>query len=252
MKFVFLAATLFAAVFAAESIVDELTEPQLTVTASFPEDNPFGHVTNGEANAMSIYVENSSDQNITIIDVAGSFHQVDTDTLIKNTTALTYGVYLIPGTKITLPYAFHSELKPGDTRLHLWINHAVKGTKYRVSAYDSVITVVEAPLSIFDWKLLSTYLITLAFIAGTGYFAYQSFFPTSTLSKSKRTRKPKVPQEISAPVGTVTATGAGGYQEEWIPEHHLKKARSAKGGNKSDGGAVSSGDEGIKRGKKRS
>jgi hypothetical protein len=26
----------------------------------------------------------------------------------------------------------------------------------------------------------------------------------------------------------VTATGASGYQEEWIPEHHLKKAKGKK------------------------
>jgi hypothetical protein len=26
----------------------------------------------------------------------------------------------------------------------------------------------------------------------------------------------------------VTATGAGGYQEEWIPEHHLRKPKSSR------------------------
>lgn len=95
-------------------------------------------------------------------------------------------------------------------------------------------------------KRVSTYLITLGLLGGLAYLAYDSFFPAS--STKPKTRKQK-PQVISAPVGTVTATGAGGYQEEWIPAHHLKKAKGPKG-NKSDGGA-SSGDELSKKGKKK-
>lgn len=66
-------------------------------------------------------------------------------------------------------------------------------------------------------------------LAGLGYVAFRTFVPQS--------RKRKV-QSVSAPVGTVVATGAGGYQEEWIPEHHLKKSKTRKGT-----GAASSGDE---------
>jgi len=50
------------------------------------------------------------------------------------------------------------------------------------------------------------------------YFAYLSFFP------QKKTRK----TTVSVSVGTVTATTARGYQEEWIPEHHIKKSKSGK------------------------
>ena len=79
---------------------------------------------------------------------------------------------------------------------------------------------------------ITTYLITAAFLGGLGYFAWISFGP-----KAKKTRKPAPTKAtISAPVGKVTATGAGGYEEEWIPEHHLK-------GRKTKKGALSSGDE---------
>lgn len=82
----------------------------------------------------------------------------------------------------------------------------------------------------------STYFVVAGLLSGLSYFAYLTFVP----QPKKRTKK-SVPA-VSAPVGTVTATGAGGYQEEWIPEHHLRKgAKKAKQG----GGAVSgtSGDE---------
>jgi hypothetical protein len=44
--------------------------------------------------------------------------------------------------------------------------------------------------------------------------------------------------QTSTPVTTATPILASGYQEEWIPEHHLRKGKSRK-----TGGAVSSGDE---------
>ncbi|KII89784.1 hypothetical protein PLICRDRAFT_108566 [Plicaturopsis crispa FD-325 SS-3] len=221
-------AGLFLSVVASEGS----TEPEILVSASFPEDNPFGHVVNGEKNKLTLVVENKSNRNVTLKTVAGSVHQPETNSLIKNTTSLTYGLSLLEGTKVSVPYTFHSEYKPGDVRLNVWLEHTVDGETYRVTAYDSIVKVVEPELSIFDFKLISTYLMVAALLSGLGYFAYLTFVP-----QTKRTR-PKA-QEVSAPVGTVTATGAGGYQEEWIPEHHLKKTKSGK----KRGGALSSGDE---------
>lgn len=66
---------------------------------------------------------------------------------------------------------------------------------------------------------ISTYLIVAAFFGGLTYVAYLSFVP-----QPKKTRK----SAVSAPVGPVTATAAGGYQEEWIPDHHLKKTKRSK------------------------
>lgn len=106
---------------------------------------------------------------------------------------------------------------------------------------------MEPEISFFDFKLyvhdrfcgsctdtltlssLTTYATVLGLLSALGYFAYTTFAP----QPKKTTRKPAV----SAPVGTVTASGAGGYQEEWIPEHHLKKGKGKKVG------ALSSGDE---------
>jgi len=90
---------------------------------------------------------------------------------------------------------------------------------------------------VYSPSRLITYLITGTLLAAGGYYAALSFFPT--LSKPKRKRAPKVSEaEITAPVGTVKASGVG-YSEEWIPEHHLKPTRKGKKGD----GALSSGDE---------
>ncbi len=59
-------------------------------------------------------------------------------------------------------------------------------------------------------------------MGGLSYFTFITFVP----QPKKRSKKPS--STVSAPIGTVTATGAGGYQEEWIPEHHLRKGKKIK------------------------
>lgn len=212
------------------SPVGDTEEPAVLAVAVFPEDNPFGHVVNGERNKLDVFIENTSDRNVTLLSIAGSVHHPETNALIKNTSSLTYGVRLLEGTRIQLPYTFYSEFKPGDLKLNIWLEHLADDKVYRVTAYDSIVTVVEPELSWFDLKMLSTYAMVAGILGAVGYFAYQTYAPAP-----KKARKPRG-EAISAPVGTVTATGAGGYQEEWIPEHHLKKSKSRKG-------AASSGDE---------
>ncbi|KAG0708182.1 hypothetical protein DFH29DRAFT_522753 [Suillus ampliporus] len=196
-------------------------DPEILIEATFPESNPFGHVVNGERNQISLVVENKSDKNVTLQSVAGSFHNPETGALIKNTSSLTYGFPLLEGSKLQIPYSFYSEFKPGDLRLNIWLEHTVDDDEYRVTAYDSVVTIVEPEPSWFDFKLLSTYLIVFAAFVGLSYTAYNAYVPPS---KPKRKR----PTEVGAPVGTVTASGPSGYQQEWIPEHHLKKTSKGK------------------------
>ncbi|KAG1825127.1 hypothetical protein EV424DRAFT_705491 [Suillus variegatus] len=207
-----------------------LDDPEIVIETTFPESNPFGHVVNGERNQILLLVENKSDKNVTLQSVAGSFHHSETGTLIKNTSSLAYGIPLLEGSKLQIPYSFYSEFKPGDLRLNIWLEHTVDDDKYRVTAYDSVVTIVEPEPSWLDLKLLSTYLIVLAALAGVTYTAYNAYVPSQ---KPKRKR----PTQVSAPIGPVTASGSSGYQEEWIPEHHLKKTKGKK--TKPDSVAVS-------------
>ncbi|TBU49796.1 hypothetical protein BD309DRAFT_1076165 [Dichomitus squalens] len=208
----------------------EADEPVVLAIAQFPETNAFGQVVNGERNALFVAIESKeADRNVTLKNIAGSLHNAQTDRLVKNLTKTDYPIPLIEGAPLQLPFAFHSEFKPGEYKLNIWIEHVVDGKTYRVTAYDSIITVVEPESSIFDFKLLLTYVIVTGLLGGLGYYTYLTLAP--------QPKKRKIPQP-SAPVGTVTATGAGGYQEEWIPEHHLKKAKKPKAS-----GAATSGDE---------
>jgi hypothetical protein len=70
---------------------------------------------------------------------------------------------------------------------------------------------------------LSTYAIVAVILASLVYITYRSFVPQTKKSKSKKAST----SSISSPVGIVTASGTGGYQEEWIPEHHLRKSKTS-------------------------
>ncbi|KAI0291908.1 hypothetical protein B0F90DRAFT_1774052 [Multifurca ochricompacta] len=204
-------------------------DPVLAVTTSFLDNNPFGHVVNGENNKLLLTIENRTGKNVTLLSVAGEFLNPGTEQLIKAANNLTYGIYLPALGRIQLPYNFYSEFKTGDIKLSIWLEHLIDGERKKVSAFDSIVTVVEPELSIFDFKLLSTYAIVLTILSGLGYATYLSFVPQPK-------QKKKLP--ATAPASTVTVTGAGGYQEEWIPENHLRKSKARK-----VGGVVSSGDE---------
>jgi len=131
------AIALFAtAVFAVEivsSVPDDekssVVDPVLAVTASFPEDNPFGHVVNGESNKLLLTIENRTGKNVTLLSVAGEFLNPNSDQLIKTANNLTYGVQLPDTTRIKLPYNFYSEFKSGDIKLNLWLEYIIDGER---------------------------------------------------------------------------------------------------------------------------
>jgi len=213
--------------------IPESTEPVI-VSAAFAESNPFGHVVNGEKNTITLTVENKSGKNVTLVSVGGAVYNAQTETIIKNLTTATFKVPLMEAVRLQVPYIFYSEFKPGDVRLSIWLDHTLDSDTLRVEAYDSIVTVVEPEVSVFDFKTLSTYLVTAALLGGLLYAAFISFGP----KRSTRKKRP-APSSVSAPVGAVTATGAGGYQEEWIPEHHMRKPKVSR----KKSGALTSGEE---------
>jgi len=241
--FVYLTSLLLAS--SAQDASNEDVGPQLEVTAAFPASNPFGHVVNGERNLINLMIENKSDMNVTLLSIAGAFRHANNDVLIKNTTAMGYRTQLLSGVKMEVGYSFYSEFKPVDVKLIIWMDAAVDKSVYRTVAYDSIVTIVEPEKSILDLKLMITYLIVSAILGGIIYAAYVTFIP----QPKKPRRKQAAPSDATA--STATATGIG-YQEEWIPEHHLKKSKKVVLSSDEETSAADvSGKEGRKRKGKR-
>ena len=76
---------------------------------------------------------------------------------------------------------------------------------------------------------ISTYLITAAVLGALAYLSFISFFP-STSSHKSTTRK-----QASNTATAQAQTPSGGYDDEWIPEHHRKKTKGGKRENEPSG-----------------
>jgi len=240
--------TLAAAIIAGASTVP--TPSEVEVSASFPESNQFGHVINGEKNIINVLLENKSDSEVDSAAVSGSFENPDTGKLLRNTTKYTHNGQILPGTKLSIPYSFHSEFKPQDVRLQIFVEYKHAGKAHFAHAYNSIVSVVEPPASIFDLTLIITYLFIIAIFGGAAYLIIAKYFPRY-LYTVLSFRKPKPKRNSSAPAGTTKTTG---YEEQWIPRHLLKSRTTKTRSN----APVSSGDEsgntsggGKRKGKKR-
>ncbi|KAG9091300.1 hypothetical protein FRC06_000628 [Ceratobasidium sp. 370] len=228
-------ALLASAVYAS---VAPVSEPKLDISATFTEDNPFGQVTNGQRTKLIVRILNEGGTNVTLVDIAGSFHDADTGKTLRNVTASKFNMPIIEGMNLTFPYFITSELRPKDTKLHVWANvKDADNNKFRLTAFDSVVAVVEPATSIFDIQMLLTYLTVLGLIGGGSYFAYLTLNPPPKTKKGRTAVPAATAAQVPLPA---TPGGAARYEEEWIPVHHLQGAGKAR---KSKGDALSSGDE---------
>jgi len=228
---------------AASAAILAATEPKLDVSASFADDNPFGQVVNGQRTKLIVKVLNQSGGNVTLVDIAGSFHDPDTGKTLRNITAGKFNMPIIQDMNLTFPYWITSELRPKDTKLHVWANILEGDNKFRMTAYDSIVAVVEPPTSIFDIQMILTYLTVLGLIGGGGYYAYLTLNPPPKVKKGRNVAPPAaVAAQVPLPA---TPGGAARYEEEWIPAHHLAGAGRAR--KVSTKGDASSADEGTRK-----
>jgi hypothetical protein len=71
--------------------------------------------------------------------------------IVRNLTATRYDIEIPAGEKQSLPYSFATDLNPQDLRLNLVaVLSSKEGVIYQVQAYNETVSVVEAPISVFD------------------------------------------------------------------------------------------------------
>lgn len=71
--------------------------------------------------------------------------------IVRNLTSAKYDVQIPAGAQQTLPYTFTTDMNPQDLRLQIVaIVQSQEGLIYQLQAYNSTVSIVEAPTSIFD------------------------------------------------------------------------------------------------------
>ncbi|WVQ67614.1 uncharacterized protein L199_005817 [Kwoniella botswanensis] len=226
-------------------IFSHSAEDDVLVSASFPETNPFGLVVNGEQNGLLLHLVNQGTKNYTLVSASASYHDVNNHwATVKNASTLKYNVPIVAGSNLSAPYQVYSEFRPQELGLTVWVNlqdtsDASKGV-HQLTAMNQTVSVVEPTSSWFDPSLLFLYLILSTALLGGAYAVYQTFFSTPTSKKGGQKKKVKavVPAEQKSVYPNVKP-----YEEDWIPESHLKNRQSKLKKKSTTAGGASSGDE---------
>ena len=137
---------------------DPTTSPVIAVSidVNFPSAEIFGvKLVNGKPTQAILSFSNDEPEPITINFAGGSLWTPDFDPagsrLIRNLTAVRYGVEVPAGAKESVPYTITTDMHPQDLRLNIAaVISDHKNVFYTVQAYNSTVSVVEPDTSVFD------------------------------------------------------------------------------------------------------
>ncbi|GAP89107.1 putative signal sequence receptor alpha chain [Rosellinia necatrix] len=235
-------------VFAQEADVPPIVDDDETITtppevqlnaeivATFPDADIFGvKLVNGRATKAVIDITNNEDQPIQVAFLGGQLMKLQElspdapsyTAILRNLSTVQYQATIPAGEKQSLPYSFVLDMQPQDVRLHL-IGVIMSGSNqiFSIGVYDDVVSIVEAPISLFDPQIIFLYLVLSGVFAGTCYFVYktyiEAFFPQAKKPRSAKAKPTLEKEPLSGGEGT-TSGNDGGYDEQWIPADHLNR-----------------------------
>lgn len=206
----------------------EVGDLQAKVRVTFPDnDSPLGiTIVNGRVARVNIEVANLEPDVITVQAVGGQLRKLDRSTILRNLTAAKVATEIQPSGTVNVPFSFVPNMHAQDVVFELGLVFGLKdGRAAQYTAYNGTISVAEPPTSLLDPQIMFLYLFILGVVSGGGYLAYQTWV-VPMLPKPKRVRPTPV-----APVEAKTTSAEvpkGGFDESWIPEHHLKRPVAQK------------------------
>lgn len=181
---------------------------------------------------------------------------IDTDAMyslqMTTTKYKSLPVKTTDGKPLQVPYDFFPEFKPQQVGIEfrLIVNDQQTNKKHNIAAYTGTVTVFEPPKSWFDVQLLSLYVLLAGVFGTTIYWASKHYPGSKTVDKRKQ-RHSNLQSTGKAAAGTrgqdvssATSTATGkttGYDEDWIPKHHLKQTNSGANSPRPRAGRTASG-----------
>jgi len=138
------------------------TTPDLAVSVDikFPDAEVFGvKLVNGRPTQSVLDFTNNETEPVQISLIGGVLTTLQplppgahpSMAIVRNLTSARYGIEIPAGAQQSLPYAFTTDMNPQDLRLQIVaIVQSQEGLIYQLQAYNSTVSVVEAPTSIFD------------------------------------------------------------------------------------------------------
>lgn len=136
--------------------------------------------------------------------------------------------------------------RPQDIGLTVWVNLAEPGSTalHSITALNQTVSVVEPASSWLDPQLLFLWLLIGSALTAGAYFAYDLFLrPKGKKRGARGGKKDKAKAVVPADQDKHAYPDVKPYEEEWIPEHHLKSRASKLKKREAGAGASSAGEE---------
>ncbi|CAK4033870.1 related to signal sequence receptor alpha chain [Lecanosticta acicola] len=224
------------------------------VNVSFPDAEIFGvKMVNGRPTRAVLKFTNNEDEDVNVLVALGALltptdvpGAPDPPQTMRNLTGAKFGTTIPAKSKEALTYSFATVMHPQDVTLELKTIVARGQSLYTLTVFREGVSIVEAPVSIFDPQIIFLYLFLAAAFGGTCYFIYSTWITTLFPQKrrggkggerAKRSTggsKPVDPADqvgVAGADGPAVATGAKAYDESWIPAQHLQKPQAKRVGS---------------------
>ncbi|EGW32823.1 uncharacterized protein SPAPADRAFT_60166 [Spathaspora passalidarum NRRL Y-27907] len=233
--------TLFTAAIASVSGYETTSEPNaIGILADYHivqtpniKSNDVANWINDETVTISYQIQNNEAEEITLIGVTGSYRDPTTGEIASNLTNARIDALVIePGTSGSFEQDIAVNLIPGNYLLVPQIFLAHENQVKVLTVRGQLLTIDDAPISIFDPRLILLELVLLASLGGLAYLGYdiwgkqyfQGVVPVKAAAATPR-KGASPSSEGSSRSGTPSGSS---YDVNWIPEGHLKQKKTKK------------------------
>jgi len=208
----------------------------ISVNVNFPDDvrvrgteaSPL-IVVNGIPKKVNVTIVNNEEDAISVYLLAGSLWDPTTGINVRNLTQQFVNIEMPKGETADFLYTILLDMHPRHLRLNLEaVLQTADQTLITTAIYDSIVWIVEQPMSLLDPQLLFLYLILLSCIVGTGYWAYNYWLDTVNPKRKRGPRTATQPARVESTAAAASGVDGKRFDESWIPEHHIKRATSPK------------------------
>jgi len=227
---------------------------KVDVDVSFPDAEIFGvKLVNGRPTRANIKVANNEAEDVNVLVAVGALltptgvpGMPEEPQTLRNLTGTRYGTVIPAKSKQEFTYSFATVMQPQDVTLELKTVVSRGPALYTLTVFSESVSIVEAPVPIFDPQIIFLYLFLAVAFGGTCYFIYNTWITTLFPQKkrggkggerAKRSSGGSKPVDPSAQVavsgadGPAVTTGSKGYDESWIPASHMNKPQPRRVGS---------------------
>jgi hypothetical protein len=177
-----------------------------------------------------IFTNKNAPGPIVVAAIGGAFYDKKTPGQIyANLTNTKVGPLTIePGSQDTLIHNVRVDLPPIDFDLSFTVFVQYSGEFLSLSLKPETVVVNDAPISGWDPRLILVQLIIAVSAAGVGYLLSKRvilpYLETKFPDAAAKTKKEESKSGRASPAVNLNKKG---YDESWIPEHHLKSKKKA-------------------------